>query len=235
MTYIPVTWKPKEKITSARLNHIEQGIAILYPQEMTIASEQEVVITSDTQPMIGEPLTITEGVDLSSLNLETALINATINGKTALLHPGFGWVADLSDRIAVIQKITDPGTGETTGLTLTVVDDPATVPPNVIPGNYTVKVVNTVNEGPFTKNFPVYEGFGSEAWIIDAPHQEVDAVAQEGCALLYPKTPSNENGFVFGTISGIIIYYVTVNNGVIQQNVKRGSINEDGKYVINTL
>lgn len=45
MNYEPTNWKTGDLISSTRLNHIEQGIASLYPEEIVIAPEQTVTIT----------------------------------------------------------------------------------------------------------------------------------------------------------------------------------------------
>lgn len=47
MNYEPTNWQTGDLITAGKLNHLEQGIAALYPQTQIIAPEQTVTITAE--------------------------------------------------------------------------------------------------------------------------------------------------------------------------------------------
>ena len=138
MSFEPNTWKPKDKVTSARLNRIEQSIAALYPQETIIAPEQTVTITSETDPQAGEPIALADGYELPEDIPENWIV--TVNGTVIDYYRGSYVHVDGTTGTAVSLAENK--------LILSVTDgiDPASATP--IPGDYTVKIVEAAETFP---------------------------------------------------------------------------------------
>ena len=137
MSFEPNTWKPKDKVTSAHLNRIEQGIAALYPQETIIAPEQTVTLTSETSFDSGAPITLADGVDIDSIAGDFEVVVA----GTLLAYQNRVYRGQLdSGAYAAVQFNLIGETGNYS-LGLMVVDqmsDPSSA--QVVPGDYTVEI-----------------------------------------------------------------------------------------------
>lgn len=137
MSFEPNTWKPKDKVTSAHLNRIEQGIAALYPQEQIIAPEQTVTLTAETSFDTGASITLADGVDIDSIAED---FNVIVGG-TLLAYQNNVYLGQLdSDAYAIVQFNPIGETGNYS-LGLLVVDqmsDPSSA--QVVPGDYIVEI-----------------------------------------------------------------------------------------------
>lgn len=193
MNYEPTNWKTGDLISSTRLNHIEQGIASLYPQEVVIAPEQTVTITSETTPQTGVPITLAEGYDLPVDTPEdwSVTVNGlSLNWDSSFQENGgymtFATIDETSCVVAVWQVATSPVDQH---LALVVFPSPSETP-TVVPGDYTVKITKNEPKGLFT----VKPGTGNVEWYIDAPIADVDDAYASGLVRLQFQTKENADG-----------------------------------------
>ena len=231
MPYTPTNWQTGDLITAGKLNNLEQGIAALYPQETIIAPEQTVTITSETDPETGVPITLAEGVDVSTFSeADLRGLSVSINGEAVTFDVG-RWSIDVDGGLVLVRPVVDPDALSLVVLGFSLIaGNPETQA--VLPGDYTVEIMRTVAEIPMLRAFPVVAGeTSSEPWVVDAPVAEVDAAMTAGCVLLYVAAPSNRNGFAFGIIVSGIAYYATLTNSSFGWSAAFVRL-VDGKYAI---
>lgn len=238
MNYEPTNWQTGDLITAGKLNHLEQGIAALYPQEVVIAPEQTVTITSETDPQTGVPITLVEGYTLPDVGGIPTDWSVTVNGISLDWYPDLfengGYMAsstigETSCVVAVWRVATTPVDHY---LALTVFHPAET--PVAVPGDYTVKITKGAPARiPAVAAFPVSAGSGNVQFVIDAPKEDVDAAMVNGCVLLYAASPSASSGFAFGCLVGNVMFYATVGEK-IAWNADTVTL-RNGKYVINDL
>lgn len=231
MNYEPTNWQTGDLITAGKLNNIEQGIAAFYPQEVVIAPEQTVTITSETTPQTGVPITLAEGIDLSTFSeADLRGLSVSINGEVAE-RDGREWLIEVDGGDAEVFLVTDLA-DEITGLAFAAFNPETQA---VLPGDYTVEITRTVAEIPMLRAFPVVAGeTSSEPWVINASVDEVNAAKLAGCVLLYAASPNNRNGFAFGIVVGGLAYYATLTNGSFEWSAAPALI-VDGKYAITAV
>lgn len=228
MTYTPTNWVPHETVISAdRMNHLEQGIAAFYPQETIIAPEQTVTITAETDPEAGVPITLAEGIDLSTFGrADLEALSVSINGEAVTSDAG-RWSIDVDGGVVLMRPVADPDAPNVLiGFALSAANPDTQA---VLPGDYTVEIKRTVTEVPVLGAFPVIAGADRDT--IDAPVDEVDAAMTAGCVLLYAKLPDRRDGFAFGILVGGLAYYATLTSGSFGWSATTVRP-ENGKYVI---
>lgn len=202
MNYTPTTWKTGDKISSAGLNNIEQGIAALYPQEIIIAPEQTVTITSETDPTYGEMIVLADGYNLPAKIPEgwTVTVNGTVldyyRGSYVHVDGTTGTVVSFAEN-KLILSVTD-------GI------DPASATP--IPGNYTVKIIEAAQESGgilLVKN---------NGGVLDKTAAEIWSAMQTGLVLIdfgdgvshltfnFIHDASHESGYTFTTTPSDVTY-----------------------------
>lgn len=188
-------------------------------------------ITSETAPQTGVPITLAEGIDLSTFSqADLRGLSVSINGEAAT--PGNnGWTIDVDGGKVFVLPVLDPDALRVVvlGFALSAANFGTQV---VLPGDYTVEIMRTVAEIPMLRAFPVVAGESpSAAWVVNAPVDEVDAAMTAGCVLLYAAAPRDRNGFAFGIIVGGIAYYATLTNSSFGWSAAFVRL-VDGKYAI---
>lgn len=140
-SYTPTNWVAHETLISAdRMNNIESGIAALYPQEVVIAPEQTVTLTSETSFDSGAPITLADGVDIDSIAGDFEVVVA----GTLLAYQNGVYLGQLDSGAYAAVQFNPIGETGNYSLGLMVVDqmsDPSSA--QVVPGDYTVKVTTT--------------------------------------------------------------------------------------------
>lgn len=228
MTYEPTNWKKGDKITSVNLNKLESGIAAFYPQETIIAPEQTVTITAETDAKAGAPITLAEGIDLSTFSeADLEALSVSINGEAAEFSDD-EWSIEWDGsnvRVHLAPNLTE----ETTYLTLIAFNK---VTQDVQPGDYTVEITKGAPARiPAVAAFPVSAGSGNVMWVIDTPKEDVDAARANGCVLLYAADPDSDAVFAFGCLVGNAMYYYAASGGEFVWNSGTVTL-RDGKYVV---
>ena len=239
MNYTPTTWKTGDKISSAGLNNIEQGIAALYPQEVVIAPEQTVTITSETDINVGVPITLADGIDPSTLSpSDVYTLNVVINGEPAIRQNN-GWIGPTSDGAGDCGVFLrwDENTGLCEGFSIAAAVMSGNTPV-VLPGDNTVQITQVATANPMIKAFPVVpytpgptEEIARFVSVINAPQNDVNTAMAAGLVLLYPEPFAINNGFAFGVLADDHVSYATINEGSFTW--RQASIDvTDGKYAI---
>lgn len=145
MNYTPTTWKTGDLISSSRLNHMEQGIAALYPDSssktIVVCPEQTVTITSENTPNNPAPIQFD-----SEYQGEFALpsdYKVYVNGELLeYARDSWGLSHNESGIIYSVGKSQEGSFGLLVGKR--VGNPPTTFAPE--PGDYTVKIELTERE-----------------------------------------------------------------------------------------
>lgn len=187
MNYEPTNWKTGDLISSTRLNHIEQGIASLYPQEVVIAPEQTVTITAETDVNTGVPITLVDGQAILRPFPDNWAV--FVNGvQLGFSDDSRTRIGALEDGFAVVGTYYDDESNLC--IFLSVVNQ-LSESALVIPGDYRVKIVVA---GSSKGLFTVKPGTGNVKWYIDAPIADVDDAYASGLVRLQFQTKENADG-----------------------------------------
>lgn len=167
MSYEPTNWKTGDLISSSRLNHMEQGIAALYPDSssktIVVCPEQTVTITSEnTSPYTAAPIQFD-----SEYQGEFALptdYKVYVNGELLEYQNGAWTLIHEDSNIAYwVFKLEDGSFG-------LLVENTAEKPPYPSePGDYTVKIEFT--ERKIEENeiiFVVRMNQNTNKWELDS-------------------------------------------------------------------
>lgn len=138
--YSPKSWVSGEIVYATDMNHLEQGIAALYPQETIIAPEQTVTITAEDTD--GVAIALADGYTLP----ETLPDNWTVvvNGNTLpYVHRELGDIYDYTDTTQTPTAVWQVDLYE--GQLWLYVAQPAQT---IRPGDYTVKITEAAETFP---------------------------------------------------------------------------------------
>ncbi len=165
MPYEPTNWKTGDLISSSRLNHMEQGIAALYPDSssktIVVCPEQTVTITSENT--FNNPALIQFDSEYQGEFALPSDYRVYVNGEL-LEYAGGGWGLPHEDSNILynVFKLGDEGFG----LLVENTEGKPPYPPE--PGDYTVKI--ELIEQKFDENEIIFilRMNQSDKWELDS-------------------------------------------------------------------